>query len=250
MDMTPANLGQWLLARAHEHGLTSEQTADILGVPPQELRRLTSADLAELPLANIADLARLLCLEWPAWLTQAPPPAPHQATGPDAYTSGTVRDANRLHALLALAIGARLSIDQIAGVLDWPIARVHAAAARLIPRMRGRQGLRLLAHADVLQLTASPGLINRQERQRLADLLQARHGHTSAAAFVVYRALHLKDAKLTEVFAHLPDILDHAVRAGLITYDLDDDRPTNITITPKVASSIGKTNHLPTPPPT
>lgn len=79
----------------------------------------------------------------------------------------------------------------------------------------------------------SPNLINQQERQRLTDLLQTGHGHTSASAFVVYQAIHLKPPKLDEVFAHLPDILDHAAQAG--------------PIIPEVAFSIGKTNELRTP---
>jgi hypothetical protein len=247
MDMTPPNLGQWLLDRAHEHGLTSEQTADILGMPVDQLRRLTPADLTELPVAKVADLATRLGLDWPTWLTL--PPAPHETTGPATPPPEAARDANRLNALLTLAIGARLHTDQIARILGWPIARVHAATARLIPRLRGRHGLRLLADADVLQLTVSPGLINQQERRRLADLLQAGHGHTSASALVVYRAIYLDPKQLSDLFAQLPDILDHAVQAGLITYELSEDHhPANIKITPEVAFSLGKTNDLRTSP--
>jgi hypothetical protein len=101
MDMTAPNLGQWLLARAREHGLTREQTADMLGVPTEELRRLTPADLAELPLAKVADLARRLSLDWPAWLTPTPPPAPHETTvaGGRVRQTGSPRNRRRRQAV-------------------------------------------------------------------------------------------------------------------------------------------------------
>jgi hypothetical protein len=49
------NLGERLLARARQHGLTSEQTADLLGMPVSQLRRLTPADLADLPDVKVAN---------------------------------------------------------------------------------------------------------------------------------------------------------------------------------------------------
>jgi hypothetical protein len=77
MDMSKNNpqqpgLGPWLLARARDHGLTSNELADLLGLPCHRIRRITTVtDLDDLPMRAIRAVASALHLTWPGWLDPA-----------------------------------------------------------------------------------------------------------------------------------------------------------------------------------
>lgn len=62
-------LGERLIRRAREHGLTSTDLTDILGIPIHRIRTIyTTADLDALPVGALRTLAQRLDLDWPKWL--------------------------------------------------------------------------------------------------------------------------------------------------------------------------------------
>ncbi|MEV0404197.1 hypothetical protein [Actinoallomurus sp. NPDC050550] len=139
MDLRQSDpLGTWLLRRARNHGMTSEQLADLLGLPVHRIRRLASgADLDELPVRAVRAVAQRLDLPWPGWLDHRPTrPDDHTVQARPEASSADSHDADRVHAVLALALAQPMRVHQIAHVLDWPVERAQAAADHLAsPRL-------------------------------------------------------------------------------------------------------------------
>ena len=142
MDLnTPPSLGSWLLRRARDHGLTSTELADLLGLPSHRLRQITTtADLDDLPLRTLRALSVALDLPWPGWLEPSTHPAPQPATPHQRLPGQRLR---RVGAVLALVLGQPLGHSQIADVLDRP-ANASSSSTQLAARTQGRHGLRLI----------------------------------------------------------------------------------------------------------
>jgi hypothetical protein len=167
----PAVFGATLLQRARDQGLTGEELAALLNTPLHRVRSMTSsADLDQFSVATLRALAEHLQLPLPAWLTQDQPLP--ELCGPDNQ-----QDPVRVQAVLVTALGQQLHLSEIARILGWTIGRAHAAAHRLVARIRCTGGLRLTVAGDALTLDVAPRLLSGAARQRLAQVL-----HTGAAS--------------------------------------------------------------------
>lgn len=151
-----------------------------------------------------------------------------------------------MHAVLALVIGRKLRLDQIAHILGWPVQRVQQAAAKLAPLLRTHRGLRLIVHDNqTLQLTVAPHTLDAAARERLLQLIYHQQGPAPGIALVAYRATNGDYRQVTELLKRAPDLLANAVSAGFITYSLGDDgQPARIELPPDVAYSLAMVNHL------
>jgi hypothetical protein len=241
----PSTLGGWLLARARDHGLTNSELADILGLPIHRIRQITTTDLDDLPGRALAALAERLDLDWPQWLTHRNHQwLQHQAQPPSE--PDTTADADRVHAVLALVIGRKLRLDQIAHILGWPVQRVQQAAATLAPLLRAHRGLRLIVHHNqILELTVAPRTIDAAARERLLQLTYHQQGPAPGIALVAYRATNGDHRQVTDLLRQAPDLLTNAAAAGFITYTLGEDgQPAAIELAPDVAYSLGMVNQL------
>uniref|UniRef100_UPI003F499519 hypothetical protein n=1 Tax=Nonomuraea sp. CA-252377 TaxID=3240003 RepID=UPI003F499519 len=239
---TQPPLGPWLLQRARDHGLTSYELSDLLGLPHHRLQRLKLvSDLDGLPLGAIRRLSHALNLTWPDWLEAAdgPRPRPTQPGTLDTTTDRASRafnDADLLHALLALVLGQPLTHQQIADVLDWPLQRVQIALAHLAPASRGMQ-----LHLDdtTAELTIAPRALPAGARDRLQQLLLRQHGSTPALAYIAFRIGAHKTSDALEFARHRPDAIGTAKAAGLLTYSIGDDgHPVALKLSPDVAFSL------------
>ncbi|MCO5994119.1 helix-turn-helix domain-containing protein [Actinoallomurus rhizosphaericola] len=231
----PDPLGTWLLRRARDHGMTSEQLADLLGLPVHRIRRLASgADLDDLPLRAVRALARRLDLPWPGWLDQTP-----QAE-PAANSADSLDDADRVHAVLVLALAHPVRVDQIAHVLHWPLERAQTAAGHLAALLHEHPVLRLTAdEGNVLQLAVQPDLLLPDIRTRLQQVLNQQQGPATGMAFIAYRAGHRDHQRIKDILTSNPELLDAAVAASYITCHIDaHGQPTQIKLTPEVAFSL------------
>lgn len=243
----PNTLGGWLLRRARDHGLTNSELADLLGLPIHRIRQITTThDLDDLPVRALAALAERLELDWPQWLTHRNRTWLQHQTEPAAPEPDTNTDADRVHAVLALVIGRKLRLDQIAHILSWPVQRVQQATAQLAPLLRAHRGLRLIVHDNqTLQLTISPRTIDTAARERLLQLIYHQQGPAPGIALVAYRATNGDYRQVTDLLKRAPDLLTNAGAAGFITYSLGDDgQPARIQLAPDVAYSLGMVNQL------
>lgn len=244
--MNEPSLGEWLLHRARDHGLTTSELADILGLPIHRLSQLTTTDLDDLPVRALAALAERLELHWPEWLTHSPHPWLQRQAEPASSEPVTTADADRVHAVLALVIGRKLRVDQIAHILGWPVERVQQATVKLAPLVRAHRGLRLIVHDNqILQLIVGPRTIGAAARERLLQLVFHQQGPAPGIALVAYRATNGDYRQVLDLFRQAPDLLANAVSAGFITHSLGDDgQPGGIQLTPDVAYSLGMVNQL------
>ncbi len=243
MDMNqPEPLGTWLLRRARNHGMTGEQLADLLGLPVHRIRQfITAADLDELPVRAIRAMASHLNLPWPDWL-QPVDTRPDDRTDPTspAPTVDSPSDTDRVHAVLALALGQPLRLDQIAHILDWPLERAQAATNHLAQRLPGHQSLRLIAGDDRAQRLIVPSdVLDPDARTRLQQLAYQQQGPMTGMALIAYRAGYCDRRRIREVLIRNPELLDAAIAAGYITCRIDaNGQPTAITLIPEVAFSL------------
>ena len=159
----PATFGAGLLARAREHGMTSEDLANLLGFSIAHVRALPGpAALNNHPAVVLRTLAERLDLPWPGWLTT-------ENSWPDPPAGDERTDPAQVHAVLAAAFGQSLHLGEIADVLGWDTDRVRRAVDLLATRAR------LTITGDTLTLTLTPGMLDHPARRRLNQLLHA-HG--------------------------------------------------------------------------
>ncbi|GAA0341822.1 hypothetical protein NE235_00625 [Actinoallomurus spadix] len=244
MDMRqPDPLGTWLLRRARDHGMTSEQLADLLGLPVHRIRRLTDgADLDDLPVRAVRAVARRLDLPWPGWLDHSPTrPDDHTVqASPATNSTDSLDDADRVHAVLILALAHPMGVDQIAHVLDWPLERAQNAADHLAALLHEHPVLRLTAgEGTILRLAVQPNLLGPDVRTRIQHVLNQQQGPAPGMAFIAYRAGHRDHQRIKDILTSDPELLDAAVDAGYITCRIDPHgQPTQIKLTPEVAFSL------------
>ncbi|HEX4815373.1 MAG TPA: hypothetical protein VFV66_21735 [Nonomuraea sp.] len=240
---TPAQppLGPWLLQRARDHGLTSYELSDLLGLPHHRLQRLKLvSDLDGLPLGAVRRLSHALNLTWPDWLEAdddlRPRPAPDTPDTTADRASRAFDDADRLHALLALVLGQSLTHQQIADVLDWPLHRVQTTLTHLAPTSRGMQ---LNLGDTTAELTIAPRALPVGARDRLQQLLLRQHGPGPALAYIAFRIGAHKTSDALEFARRRPDAIGTAKAAGLLTYSIGDDgHPIDLKLSPDVAFSL------------
>lgn len=242
-------LGAWLLARARDHGLTSNELADILGLPCHRIPQIiTVSDLDDLPVRTIRILASALDLAWPGWLDPAagPPPDDHVTSADPAARHPS--DADRVHAVLALLLGRPLHLSQIAHVLGWPAERAQHALGQLASPTRGRGGLRLVLGDGHAKLTVTPAAIDRAARARLRQISLQQQGPPPGIAYIAYRIGNHDHQGALDLARRHPELLAAAVAAGYLTHQTGNDgHPANIELTPDVAFSLGLTTHAPAP---
>jgi hypothetical protein len=256
MDMSKNNpqqpgLGPWLLARARDHGLTSNELADLLGLPCHRIRRITTVtDLDDLPMRAIRAVASALHLTWPGWLDPAdaagprqPSPGEHQTSaGPATCHPG---DADRVLAVLTLILGQPLHPGQIAHVLDWPAERAQHALAQRTPFTRGRRGLCLILSGGHAKLTVTPWAIDPAARARLHQISLQQQGPPPGIAYIAYRLGNHNYQDALDLARRHPELLATAVAAGYLTHQTGGDgHPASIQLNPDVAFSIGITTSL------
>ncbi|MEQ4723620.1 hypothetical protein [Nonomuraea sp. B19D2] len=237
----PEPLGTWLLRRARNHGMTGEQLADLLGLPVHRIRQFaTAADLDDLPVRAIRAMASHLGLPWPDWLQ--PVDTPDDRTDPtsSAPTADSPGDANCVHAVLALALGQPMRLDQIAHILNWPLERTQTATDHLAQRLPGHQSLRLIAGDDrALRLIVPSDILAPAARTRLQQLTYQQQGPMTGMALIAYRAGYRDRQRIRELLIRNPELLEAAVAAGYITCRMDaNGQPTAIQLTPEVAFSL------------
>ncbi|MEU4511201.1 hypothetical protein AB0G05_17055 [Nonomuraea wenchangensis] len=222
--------------------MTGEQLADLLGLPVHRIRQFTTAaDLDDLPVRAIRAMAGHLGLPWPDWLQPVDTRA-HGRTDPTSPTptADSPGDTDRVHAVLALALGQPMRLDQIAHILNWPIERAQAAMDHLAQRLSGHQSLRLITSDDrTLRLIVRPDVLEPDARTRLQQLAYQQQGPMTGMALVAYRAGYRDRRRIRELLIRNPELLDAAVAAGYITCRSDaNGQPTTITLTPEVAFSL------------
>jgi signal transduction histidine kinase len=148
---TQDTYGARLLARARDHGMTSEELATLLGISAPRIRALAGpAALDHHTAVVLRTLAERLDLPWTDWLTADQP-------WPDPPAADARHDPARVHAVLAAAFGQPLHLSEIADVLGSRLGRVQAAADQLATRARPGGGTRL-AIGSALFLSTSPWL--------------------------------------------------------------------------------------------
>ncbi len=241
-------LGPWLIQRARDHGISSYQLADMLGLPHHRLQQLRIVrDLDDLPMRLIRRVAEALNLTWPDWLHPYAGPYPRPVlpdpgdTGADQH-SWTSNDAARIHALLALALDQPFTYQQIAELLDWPLDRVHAALALI---SRPWRGLRVVDDGTTATLTTNPRALPAGTRERLQLLQLKQSGPSPALAYLVYRISTRQYNDAIEIANRRADTIHAAQAAGLLTYTLTSEgRPTDLQLSPEVAFSLGIVTEL------
>lgn len=250
MDMTTPpqlGLGAWLLDQARDHGLTSNELADILGLPCHHIRQLTAvADLDDLPVRSIRALAQALDLPWPGWLSPPAsarshhPPPDHRSSSAD--TGMHPSDADQIQAVLALLLGRPLHLGQLAYILHWSAERVQRAIAQLAPLIYSGHGLRLLLDGNNAKLTVTPNVISRAARARLHQVTLQQQGPPPGIAYIAYRLANHNDQDSLDLARRQPELLAAAVAAGYLTHQTDDDgHPFDVQLTSDVAFSLGIT---------
>ncbi|MFK4243867.1 hypothetical protein ACI2KV_13405 [Micromonospora chokoriensis] len=236
----PVTFGADLLTRARDHGLTSEELADLLGIPAARIRALPGPEaLNHLPGALLRTLAERLDLPWPDWLTTPPtwpaPAAPHERP-----------DTACVHAVLSAALGQPLHLSEIAAVLDWSTDRVRAAADQLTTRVRPGGGTRLTNTGDTLTLDVAPRTLDHAARQRLNQLL---HAHGLGPDPYVLHLIHQLSDPYTPGRYRLhedADLVDEALDYQLVVHsteasDLGSFHP--VELHPDVKFSLGITQY-------
>jgi hypothetical protein len=239
-------LGAWLLARARDHGLTSNELADILGLPCHGIPQvITVADLDDLPVRTIRSLASALNLTWPGWLDPATEPG-HHLPPPDDHDTSTdpatppPSDAARVHAVLALLLGRPLHARQIAHILGWPAERAQHALTQLASLTRSHGGLRLILGDGHAKLTITPATIDRAACARLHQISLQQQGPPPGIAYLAYRLSNRDHQDTLDLARRHPELLAAAVAAGYLTCQAGNDgHPADIQLTPDVAFSLG-----------
>jgi hypothetical protein len=244
-------LGAWLLARARDYGLTSNELADILGLPCHRIPRIvTAADLDDLPVRTIRSLASALDLTWPGWLDPATDPGHHWPPPADDDTSTGLdtpppSDAARVNAVLVLLLGRPLHPRQIAHILGWPAERAQHALTQLASYTRGRRELRLIFSDGLAKLTIVPSIIDRSASARLHQLSLQQQGPPPGIAYLAYRLSNCDHQDTLDLARRHPELLAAAVAAGYLTHQAGaDGHPASIQLTPDVAFSLALTTNL------
>jgi transcriptional regulator with XRE-family HTH domain len=231
----PATFGAGLLARAREHGMTSEDLADLLGFSVAHVRALPGpAALNNHPAMVLRTLAERLDLPWPGWLTT-------ENSWPDPPTSDERTDPAQVHAVLAAAFTQTLHLGEIADVLDWDTDRVRRAIDLLATRARPGGGTRLTITGDTLTLTLAPGMLDHAARRRLNQLLHA-HG-LGPDPHVLHLIHQLSNPYAPRTAADsAPDLITEALEYRLVDYETDPETgATELGLHPDVKFSLGIT---------
>lgn len=232
----PATFGAGLLARAREHGMTSEDLADLLGFSIAHVRALPGpAALDNHPAVVLRTLAERLDLPWPGWLTT-------ENSWPDPPARDERTDPAQVHAVLAAAFGQSLHLGEIADVLGWDTGRVHRAVDLLATRARPGGGTRLTITGDTLTLTLAPGMLDHPARRRLNQLLHA-HG-LGPDPHVLHLIHQLSNPYVRSRIAadSAPDLITEALEYRLVDYETDPETgATELGLHPDVKFSLGIT---------